>query len=213
LPDATYRVNIKATKGNETAEKILAVTVTNVDEAPTIRILGYGYSEGFFSRLGRESPGEKGGTGGTLATNKNSDIDSVSFAIVGGADVSKFLVCVFRCRNINRGNMKCPIVIRILGYEAPTGVSISGMVDGVDVDSPLGYDGGKVGVNKRVTLFANGIDVDSPLVYEWIVPTGIITDLPSSKVNLLASASSNIVKLAPPLLVASVITLSVFSGV
>jgi hypothetical protein len=27
--DATYRVNIKATKGNETAEKILAVTVTN----------------------------------------------------------------------------------------------------------------------------------------------------------------------------------------
>jgi hypothetical protein len=36
--------------------------------------------------------------------------------------------------------------------------------------------------------------------------------LPSSKVTLLASASSNIVKLAPPLLVASVITLSVFSG-
>ncbi|CAC9436718.1 hypothetical protein [uncultured Gammaproteobacteria bacterium] len=90
--DATYRVNIKATKGNETTKKILAVTVTNVDEAPT-------------------------------------------------------------------------------------GVSISGMVDGVDVDSPLGYDGGKVGVNKRVTLFANGIDVDSPLVYEWIVPTGIITDV------------------------------------
>jgi hypothetical protein len=29
--DATYRVNIKATKGNETAEKILAVTVTNVE--------------------------------------------------------------------------------------------------------------------------------------------------------------------------------------
>jgi hypothetical protein len=29
----TPRVNIKATKGNETTKKILAVTVTNVDEA------------------------------------------------------------------------------------------------------------------------------------------------------------------------------------
>jgi hypothetical protein len=39
----TYRVNIKATKGNETAEKILAVTVTNVDEAPTgVSITGGG---------------------------------------------------------------------------------------------------------------------------------------------------------------------------
>jgi hypothetical protein len=61
----TYRVNIKATKGNETTKKILAVTVTNVDEAPT-------------------------------------------------------------------------------------GVSITG--------------GGKIGVNRRVTLIANGVDVDSPLV-------------------------------------------------
>jgi hypothetical protein len=46
-----------------------------------IRILGYGYSEGFFSRLGREKHGVKGGTGPLIM---------MTFAIVGGADVSKF---------------------------------------------------------------------------------------------------------------------------
>jgi hypothetical protein len=38
-----------------------------------IRILGYGYSEGFFSRLGREKHGVKGGTG----TKGGFDINTV----------------------------------------------------------------------------------------------------------------------------------------
>jgi hypothetical protein len=96
-----------------------------------IRILGYGYSEGFFSRLGRESPGEKGGTGGCVnikATKGNETAEKILAVTVTNVDEAPTGVSitgggkigvnrrVTRCRNINRGNMKCPIVIRILGY-------------------------------------------------------------------------------------------------
>jgi hypothetical protein len=56
------------------------------DSSPiVIRMLGYGYSEGFFSRLGREKHGVKGGTG----TKGGFDINTI-IGIISGFKIRGF---------------------------------------------------------------------------------------------------------------------------
>jgi hypothetical protein len=69
----------------------------------------------------------------TLATNKNSDIDSVSFAIVGGADVSKFTL---------KGNELAIKVTRLLTPILPPPVILT----------PVGASSTLVTVTARILL-------------------------------------------------------------
>ncbi|MBT0964305.1 cadherin repeat domain-containing protein, partial [Denitromonas iodatirespirans] len=83
--DNIYDVTVQVSDGTTTDTQAIAVTVTNVNEAPTLISLSN-------NTIAENTDTSSGTSIGTLSTTDPDSGDSTSYTIVGGADQAKFSV-------------------------------------------------------------------------------------------------------------------------
>ena len=123
--DNIYDVIVQTSDGSLTASQAIAVTVTNVNEAPTITSNGGGASAAI-------SIAENGTAVTTVIGSDPDAATTLTYSIIGGADASKFTI------NASTGALS---FISAPNFEAPTDVGSNNVYDVIVQDDRWQPDG------------------------------------------------------------------------